>query len=559
MTALWANGTRLREARHPDTGFFRPEGFSITVTTNGVGKSAKMCAKCSVVVPEDVAMKFEGVSAEELARATVTANYYWHGDRRPIDRYDAKTRTFEVSDLSYARWCKWSPKTMLTLVGLRSVLDIPGEWLVDSERSRVLYIPHPGEQIGKVRFEAARPGLERLVTVTGDPSLGRSVRGIVFSHIDFAGSDSSRLHVHGSQAAIWCAAAIEVEGATGCRFDGCRITGTGEYALRLGAGCVSNAITSCVFSDLGAGGIIIGETRPRRHKSGVYRPKPGERISPDVLLPWDSFGNCVTNCVLEHAGLRYPEGVGILVGHSGFNRIVRNTIRDFRYTGISVGWVWGYSGSVAQENEIVGNLITDIGQGELADMGGIYLLGAAYGTRVSGNVIARVESCDYGGWGIYTDEGSEGVLIENNVVSDTRHGSFHQNYGKDNVIRNNLFVDGRENAFAVTRTEKNHCVFTAERNVIVSRYGNIFSTKGPGQPTAEWKNNVFWVSSGQDTAFNGKSFEEWKSETGHSEAGILADPLLVSDDKTIWSLDSRSPALRIGFGPIKGNAGADGF
>ena len=65
-------------------------------------------------------------------------------------------------------------------------------------------------------------------------------------------------------------------------------------------------------------------------------------------------------------------------------------------------------------------------------------LGVQPGTVLRGNLIHDIEKSNYGGWAIYPDEGSAHLLIENNVCYRTNGEIFHQHYGRENVIRNNI-------------------------------------------------------------------------------------------------------------------------
>src|SRR5205823_12252188 len=181
------------------------------------------------------------------------------------------------------------------------------------------------------------------------------------------------------------------------------------------------------------------------------------------------------------AGKTCPSAVGIWVGQSFDNVIAHNEIHNLYYTGISLGWSWGYGDSLNRGNIVEHNHIHHIGKrgdGDgpiLSDMGGVYLLGARPGTVVHNNVIHDVAGIKYGGWGVYLDEGSSNVLVEKNLVHHTSHGGFHLHYGRDNIARNNIFAFGGEQQLVRTR-EEDHLGVTFDHNIVYWTSGPLTKT-----------------------------------------------------------------------------------
>ena len=197
--------------------------------------------------------------------------------------------------------------------------------------------------------------------------------------------------------------------------------------------------------------------------------------------------------------------MAIWVGQSGDNTISHNEISDHYYTGISTGWTWGYTRNLAKNNRIEHNHIHHLGQGVLSDLGGFYSLGPSEGTTLVGNVVHDIYSTTYGGWGLYTDEGSTGVVMRDNLVYNTKTGGFHQHYGRDNVIRNNIFAYSLQWQVQLSRPEA-HRSFTFSNNIVYWDRGKLYG--GPFEKAhVVLEKNLFWDASGKPVNFTPVSLE----------------------------------------------------
>ena len=562
--SLFVNGHRAVRARHPNTGFLNPLSLKQTLCTNAQ-PHAEYATASIVGHPGDL-RPLTQTPKEELRYAQVVVHHNWDTTRRIIVGFDAETDALLTQGSRWKPWNPWRTNSLYYVENVRSAFDAPGEWFYDGCRGKILYRPRRGERrpgcwFGSEVF-APVPGLQTLLAFKGDPSSMRFVSHVCFKNMAFVYTDSPRrpdqvdkafiapsilgaaekpgpTQFEPMQAAARTEAAIMADGAHNLTFENCEVAHTGEYGIWFRAGCVSNRIAHCALTDLGGGGVRIGDP-------GGKGASIGSNTVATACTPFSTAFNVVDNCIIKEGGRFHASATAVWVGHSPDNRIAHNEISDHYYTGVSVGWVWGYKGSVAQRNTIAFNRIHKIGQGALGDMGGVYTLGTSFGTHICDNVIFDVDSYTYGGWGLYPDEGSEGITFENNLVYNTKDSSFHQHYGRDNIVRNNIFGYSRECQVAFSRIEP-HRSATIEGNIIYWDNGPTFSGryKGSDKAKVEWKRNLWWRSGGT-VDFNGKTFAEWQA-MGRDTDGVVADPLFINPSERDFRLKQGSPADKIGF------------
>ncbi len=542
FTQLFVNGQRRRQARIPNKGFHRVAGFP-----DG-GKEVHYHTDCQrfEYAPGDIDPNWTNIDDVE-----VIVYHFWTDSHLPIESVDTEKRivTFKHKAGKVFTDDFTSGGARYIVNNVYEGLDQPGEWYLNRQTGVLSYIPFDDENMETV--DVIAPVAEALIRIEADAGKRQFVEHLRFENLAMAYTNWSLPpgNSNDGQGSSSVPAAIALKDARHITFDHCTIRDLGTFAFEIGNGCRENTITHCTLRNLGGGAIRING---------------GNENSPPLLRTGNTL---IADNRIGPYGDIYPSAVGILLMHTNGNRVSHNDIHHGWYTGISVGWHWGYQRSVARDNLIEYNHIHHIGQGLLSDMGAIYTLGVSPGTVIRNNLIHDIDANHYGGWGIYNDEGSSHILIENNVVHHTKFAGYNIHYAKEITVRNNIFAFGRLQQLSRGRIEPHTSCFF-ENNIVYFTEGKLLDNNwtdraytfyyNPNQPEGRQTQSTFEMDwnlyynpnlSLEQVNFNGQSFKEWQ-QRGKDRHSLYADPLFVNVSKLDFRLKDNSPAFKLGFEPI---------
>ncbi|MEA5127280.1 MAG: right-handed parallel beta-helix repeat-containing protein [Proteiniphilum sp.] len=519
INQLFVNGKRAIKARSPNFGELFKTKTAIQTFLNE--KSATQ-----VIQLTEQQLKTLSLNTLKDENMIASFNHLWLNTQGYVNNISSKNKSFSFTSPIINKVFNLNVTSQFFLENSSSFLDDYGEWFIDN--NILFYIPRKGENINTTTAEV--PVLDQLLIIKG--SKGKTVNNIIIENLSFQLTKHSipktgQLY---HQAAFETTAAITVSYATNIEIRKCEISQTGNNAIWFQKGSKNSKLTQTYMYDLGVGGVKIG-----------IRDKK-------ITEPDKTSNIVIDNNIIKSGGYEVSNGVGILVFNSGNNIISHNTISDFRYSGISVGWTWGYGPNEANNNKIINNHIHHIGWAELSDLGGIYILGRSDSTEIKNNIIHDVFSYDYKGWGIYLDEGSTNVIVENNLVYNCKSSGFHQHYGKDNIIRNNIFANQLLSQLEISKKESHNSIYFTN-NIIYFEKGVFSHNSGWKNANFIADNNLYWDKR-KNVRFYNMNFEEWKKTTGKDQHSVIADPLFRNPDQFDFRFKSNSNIDKIKFRPF---------
>ncbi len=542
---LYVDGRRAVRARTPNDGYFYARGRAPGASAARTRVPPEHVGRRAFRAYADDLAPLRGLSPEQLRQVTVKVYNSWDVSRHRIAAIDWDMGLLEMTGPYFVQFYHFA-RPKYVLIECPGALDEPGEWTLAPDGT-LSYLPLPGESPD--RTELIAPKLPHLLVFAGESAERRvehvEVRGLRFHHSAYLLPDEGE---SSNQAAANIPAAVMLDYAANIVLADCQVAHTGNYGAWFRDGCRDCTVERCEFVDLGAGGVRIGVCELDRARDPAHA----------------TGGITVDNCIIHDGGHVWNCAVGVFVAHSGDNRITHNDIGGLQYTGISLGWRWGYGEVPSKRNLVENNRIHHLGD-ILSDMGGIYTLGEAPGTILRGNVIHDIDGsglCHMRG--IYNDNSTTDMLMENNLVYRVRDGGYTLGSGRDNVLRNNIFIGGRNGlcGFSLYYPDRDrHLAVTVERNIFYAL---------PGDEPAEWfrgrypenfvrfERNVYFDPSGREIRLHDKTFDQWQA-AGYDADSIVADPKFIAPERDDYRLADDSPAFELGFEPLDaGKAGVYG-
>ncbi len=344
------------------------------------------------------------------------------------------------------------------ITGAKEFLDTPGEWYLDTQNSKVYYLPLEGENIETL--DVIAPCVETLLKVEGTPD--NPVKDVKIENVTFCYSTWMRPSISGHaplQAGMYMteayklrpqinrpngdhkldnqgwvgrpASAVEVLSAENVDFLGCEFIHLASSGLDYFTYIKGGHIDRCIFNDIGGNAIVAGSFSPQALEAHLpYDPMDRRIICTNLSIT----NNLITDVANEDWGC-----VGIAAGFVRDIKISHNEISEVSYTGISIGWGWNQQACSMANNLINGNLIHHYAK-HMYDTAGIYTLGAQPHSLIEENVVRDIYSPSYAHdpnhwFYLYTDEGSSYITIRNNWTPSEK---FLQNAnGPGNTWENN--------------------------------------------------------------------------------------------------------------------------
>jgi len=424
-------------------------------------------------------------------------------------------------------------------------LDAPGEWHYDETAKRLYFRPPDGRSPEGHVFV---PVHSSLAAFQGDKEKGAFVQHV---------------RLHGFHLAESRKDLVTMSMAAHCTLSACTLTNCGDSALTISDRSHHNRIAGCDIAHTAGSAVTVKGVRDWSHS-----------------LENRICHNVITNNHVHHVGeggnawgaIRVNPGCGGNCTHD--NIISHNLVHDTPRQGISFNGVrniveYNHVHHTNQEQSDTGAI--GMGSRDIYERGSIIRFNYVHDT--GGYCMRKPGEWEYPHycWGIYLDDYTSGVHVYGNIVVRTYLGGVMIHGGQDNVVENNIIVDGLKQQIHYAPIDSTTSGRTPGhpdpsmwlmkgtkllRNVFCYSDEKALWIKGKKweQVVAESDRNLIWHH-GKTVALNlpktppEQSWEAWR-KLGFDGNSVIADPLFVNAAEDDYRLQPNSPALPLGFKPI---------
>jgi len=451
------------------------------------------------------------------------------------------------------------------------LLDTAGEWYLDRTTGYLYYKPLTDQNMATIPIVLAK--LEKLVDGNSAGSLDDIMQNISFNGLAFANStylqpltnEGRADHQTGVQFGLdngvgvdtLTFSALDFNFSKEITIEDCTVSHIGASGIGFRLGSQDNTISNNNLSDIGVNGISIGDIHYDYWWNGLNELGMTDRNPTDIRCIVS--GNEVSNNTITKIGNAIPDAVGVFLGYAKDTLVDHNTIYNIPYSGISVGYGWGFADDTANfdttaigNNTITYNRIYNL-MNVLYDGGGIYTNGQSIGSTIKYNYISgQNERYGY----IYIDGASSNYTVSDNVVSN-ENGTYtkwflsQDYYTDDKTYMQTYDNDIEYNYYSSDLSVYKNCVRnTLTNNISVSNNNwdqhasDIIACAGAGSGTVTTNNAL----RGANLALNKTTTVSQYLDNNSAYNGQKAiDGLTTTTSK--WSADICSSAwLEIDFG-----------
>ncbi len=486
VSSLFVNGKRANFAKTPNDGFvyfFRDAS----------------CKKGTQFLfwEEDIP-NILSLPEKELKNLEIRAFYQWIDAKSKIEKIE-DTDEKGIKKITFSspvstHYCNKGKQSRCWFANFKGALDKAGEYYYDASNGEIWYMPRQGENMKSA--EVYVPNCDTLLSIKGETkkSLVENInlKNISFKYASQKPNGKDGKWLNSAQGASTASCAVVVENASNIKLTSCVFENIDGYAVEFNKNVSLSSVENCVMGKLGGGGIRIGNAK-----------FDGKTFVDNIEI---------SNNIIYQYGRVNRAAIGIIAYDVSNISIINNDIFDGYYSGVSTGWSWGYAPTLTKNNKVNYNHIHHLGYGQMCDMGGIYTLGVQPNSETKGNLIHDINCHEYGGWGLYNDEGSSFIETSMNCVYATQSGGYNMNYGQNCKVFNNLIFDCKRYQLTLGGIATNS--YTFERNIICYTSPQIIfkNVSLNALKFAKFSNNVYWNTNGE-VKFGDLTFEEWKEKS----------------------------------------------